>query len=296
MKNLKEKACAVEDKSLQPGSFPYIWNHIKHNNGAMFGLIFIIALIILSLLSPYIIPYDYSEVDMRSKCMLPCLQHPFGCDELGRDILIRVLYGARYTLSIGFISTFIAAIFGCIIGAIAGYFGGKVDNTIMRILDVVQAFPHLILAILAATVLGPGLWNCILALGIAGISGFARMMRANILTIRGQEYIEAAQSINCPTFVTILSHVVPNAISPIIVQISMGVAASGLQAASLSFLGLGVQPPTPEWGAMLSSARQFIRYYPHMVIIPGIFIMMTCISLNLLGDSIRDALDPKLKD
>lgn len=286
----------INDKSMQPGSLPYIWKYVSHNVGAMIGLGIVIIILTLSILSPYIFKYDYAKIDMLNKCALPSWEHPFGCDEVGRDILVRVLYGARYTLSIGVCSVGFSAVIGCTLGAIAGYFGGKIDSIMMRILDIFQAFPQLLLAILVSAVLGQGLDKCIIALAIAGIPNFARMMRANIMTVREQEYVEAARSINCTTKRIIISHAIPNAISPIIVQISMAIAASGLSASSLSFLGLGVQPPEPEWGAMLATARTYIRDYPHMVIFPGLFIMLTVVSLNLIGDALRDALDPKLKN
>lgn len=283
-------------KSLQPGSLPYIWNYISHNVGAMIGLFLVMLILILSLLSPYIFKYEYDVIDMVNKCAKPSWEHLFGCDELGRDIMSRVFYGARYTLSIGVCSVFFSAVVGGLLGAIAGYFGELVDDILMRILDIFQAFPQLLLAILISAVLGQGLDKCIIALAVSGIPNFARMMRANIMTVRDQEYIEAAHSINCSIKRIIGKHAVPNAISPLIVSVTMAIASAGLSASALSFLGLGVQQPKPEWGAMLSSARNYIRDYPHMVFFPGLFIMITVISLNLVGDALRDALDPKLKN
>lgn len=283
-------------KSIKPGSLAYVWKRIIKEPGAMIGLIFIVALFVLSFLSPHICRYDYSEIVMKERFTLPCTEHLLGCDEVGRDILSRILYGAKYTLSIGILSTMVSCIFGVILGAIAGYFGGKVDTLIMRALDVFQAFPNILLAIAISAVLGAGFDKVIYAIGISGIPNFARMMRANILTVRNSEFIEAANSINCSTFRIILHHVIPNAISPLIVQVAMGVASAALAASGLSFLGFGVQAPTPEWGAMLASARGYMRDYPHMVLIPGLFIMFTVLSFNLLGDAVRDALDPKLRD
>ena len=286
----------AENKSLKPGSIQYIWRKVSHNVGAMVGLCAVVIIVVASFISPFILKYHYSVVNIANRFTKPSLDHLFGCDELGRDIMARVLYGARYTLSIGFVSVMISASFGVILGAAAGFFGKKTDAIIMRILDVFQAFPQMLLAIALSAVLGTGLDKCILALGISGIPGFARMMRANILTIRNLEYVEAATSINCTKLRIIRRHVIPNAFSPIIVQMSMAIAHAGLAASALSFIGLGVQPPKPEWGAMLASARNYIRDYPHMVIIPGIFIMITVLSFNLIGDALRDALDPKLKD
>ena len=286
----------IESKHLKPGSLPYIWGKIKKNPGAMFGLIFIVTLFVLSFLSPYIMRHDYQEIVIRNRFALPSLEHLLGCDEVGRDILSRILYGAKYTLSIGILSVAISCIVGAILGAVAGYFGGTADTMIMRFLDVFQAFPNILLAIAIAAVLGTGFDKVIYAIGISGVPNFARMMRANILTVRGSEYIEAATSINCSTFRIILRHAVPNAMSPMIVQVAMGIASAALAASGLSFLGFGVQDPTPEWGAMLASARGYMRDYPHMVVIPGMFIMLTVLSFNLVGDAIRDALDPKLKN
>lgn len=296
MTRTKKSSLKGTDKSIKPGSFAYIWKRISRNPGAMLGLIFVIALFILSFLSPYICKYDFAEIVMKERYALPSFEHLLGCDEVGRDILSRILYGAKYTLSIGILSTALSCILGVILGAVAGYFGGITDTLIMRALDIFQAFPNILLAIAISAVLGAGFDKVIYAIGISGIPNFARMMRANILTVRNSEFIEAATSINCSTFRIIARHVIPNAISPLIVQVAMGIASSALAASGLSFLGFGVQAPTPEWGAMLASARGYMRDYPHMVIIPGLFIMLTVLSFNLVGDAIRDALDPKLRD
>lgn len=282
-------------KSYKPGSMAYIWNYLRGSKSAMFGLIVVVGLLILSFLIPYISPYSYRGMDMRSQYATPSLAHPFGCDEIGRDILTRIIYGARYTISLGFFITAFGATIGIILGALAGYFGGWVDGALMRFLDVWQSVPSILLAIAMAAVLGRGYWQLIVACGVTSIPHFARLMRANILSIRGTEYIEAATSINCSTSRIIWRHVLPNAFSPIIVQIAMDMASAGLTAAGLSFLGFGVQPPTPEWGSMLSSAREFIRAYPHMVTFPGLAIMLVVLCLNLIGDALRDALDPRLR-
>ena len=289
-------AAAKIVKSEVPGSLPYVWKRIRKRPLAMAGLIVVVTLRILSFLSPYICPYSFKDINMKDSFATPSWEHPFGCDELGRDILSRVLYGAKYTMSIGVVSTFFSCVFGVIVGSVAGYFGGKVDGFIMRFLDIFQSFPGILLAIAISAVLGPGFEKVIIAMGISYIPSYARMMRANILSIRGAEYVEAATAMNCSTPRIIFKHIIPNAISPMIVQVAMGIAASGLAASALSFLGFGVQAPTPEWGAMLSSARNYIRDYPHLCLFPGMFIMLTVLSLNLIGDALRDALDPKLRD
>lgn len=292
----KQKKRRHIDASIKPGSAKYVWASVSQNKGAVLGMIFLGAIIILSLLSPWICRYSYSLTDFVNMKAWPSADHFFGTDDLGRDILSRVLYGARYTLIIGLLSTVFSAILGIIMGAVAGYFGGVIDSAMMRFLDLFQAFPSLVLAMAFCAVFGTGVDKCILALGITGIPGFARLMRANILRIRNMEYIEAATTINCPTWRIIAQHIIPNAISPIIVEIAMSISRNGLASSSLSFLGLGVQEPKPEWGQMLAATRNYIRDFPYMVIIPGIFIILTVLSFNLLGDAFRDALDPNYKD
>lgn len=282
--------------ALKPGSFQYVWRSVSHDKGAMVGMILMLIIIVLCILSPIICPFPYSKVIMQDAYQTPNLVHLFGTDHMGRDLLSRVLYGARYTLIIGITATAVSAVLGILMGAIAGYFGGFVDSCLMRFLDIFQAFPTLILAMAFCAIFGSGVDKCIWALGITGIPGFARLMRANILRIVNMEYIEAARTINCPTWKVILNHVIPNAISPIIVEIAMTISRNGLTSSSLSFLEMGVKEPKPEWGAMLSLARDYMRDYPHMVIIPGLFIVITVLSFNLIGDAFRDALDPKFKD
>lgn len=284
------------DKRNQPGSLPYIWRRISKNPGAMFGLILLCLMMIICFLSPLIMKYDYAALDMTRRYATPSWEHPFGCDQVGRDIMSRIFYGARYTLGIGVGAVALALVLGVTIGAAAGYMGGKVDTVLMRILDVIQSFPGLVLSIAVVTTLGAGVRNTIIAIGIAYAPAFARLMRANIISIRGSEFIEAATTINCSTFRIIARHLFPNAVSPLIVQISLQIANAGITASSMSFLGLGVQEPAPEWGAMIAGARNYLRQSPHMVLFPGLFIMITVLSLNLVGDALRDALDPKLRD
>lgn len=269
---------------------------LSKNVAAMMGLIIILILTFSAILAPLLTPYDYDKTDLKNTFEKPSLEHPFGTDDLGRDILARLLFGGRFSLRIGIISISYAVVGGVVIGSIAGYFGGKFDMVIMRFLDIIQAIPGLILSIAISAVLGPGFTNCIIALAVGMTPGFARMLRASILNVRGMEYIEAAQVINAGNFRIITRHVLPNAIQPLIVIATMGLASAILVAASLSFIGLGVQPPTPEWGAMLTAGRGYIRNYPHLVIFPGVTIMVAVLSFNMLGDGLRDALDPKLKD
>ena len=283
-------------KKRRNSQFWLTLGRLKRNHLAMVGLVIIVVMIVLALLAPYISPYPYEAADFKNRYATPSVEHWFGTDELGRDIFSRLLYGSRYSLRIGLISVAISAIGGIFFGAIAGYFGGAVDNIIMRLLDVLQAMPGIVLAIAISAALGPGLTNSVIALSISSIPGYARMTRASILNVRKMEYLEAATSINCSNARIIWKHVLPNALSPLIVQATMGIAGAIMGAAMLSFIGLGVQPPTPEWGAMLSAGRNYLRDYPHLCIFPGVMIMMAVLSLNMLGDGLRDALDPKLKN
>ena len=283
-------------KKRRNSQFWLTLGRLKRNHLAMVGLVIIVVMIILALLAPYISPYPYEAADFKNRYATPSAEHWFGTDELGRDIFSRLLYGSRYSLRIGLISVAISAIGGIFFGALAGYFGGAVDNIIMRLLDVLQTMPGIVLAIAISAALGPGLTNSVIALSISSIPGYARMTRASILNVRKMEYLEAATSINCSNARIIWKHVLPNALSPLIVQATMGIAGAIMGAAMLSFIGLGVQPPTPEWGAMLSAGRNYLRDYPHLCIFPGVMIMMAVLSLNMLGDGLRDALDPKLKD
>ncbi len=272
------------------------WRRLKKNKLATLGLIVILIMIFLAIIAPEIMPYKIDALDLKNKLQGPSSTHWLGTDELGRDILSRLLYGSRFSLEIGIIGVLVSAGGGIVIGAIAGYFGGTTDNIVMRIMDVLQAMPGIVLAIAISATLGPGLVNCIIALSISAIPNYARMTRASILNVRKMEYLEAAASINCSNLRIIVKHVLPNALSPLIVQSTMGIAGTIMNAAMLSFIGLGVQPPTPEWGAMLSAGRGYLRDYPHLCLFPGITIMITVLSLNMLGDGLRDALDPKLKD
>ena len=283
------------DKVKKQSEFVRVMKQMSKNKLAMFGLIILLAELVLVLLAPVIAPYEYSYMDAMAMQQGPSAAHWFGTDELGRDIFSRVLYGGRYSITMGLFAVLISQTMGIALGTLAGYFGGQVDNVMMRALDIVQSLPAMLLSIVLSTVLGPGYMNTILALSVNGMPGAARMLRAQMMKVRDCEYIEAAQSINCSKFRIIVNHMIPNSFSPNIVQATMGVAHMITMAASLSFIGLGVQPPTPEWGAMLSGSRQFIRQCPHMVIFPGLAIAITILALNLMGDGLRDALDPKLK-
>lgn len=293
---MAEASVQTRKKPRKNSEFLRVMKQLSRNKMAVVGLIILVIEIILAILAPVIAPYDYTQMDILNMFAPPSAQHIFGCDDLGRDIFSRILIGARYSLSCGILATLIGVVIGMAIGAVAGFFGGKVDNIVMRILDIIQAIPGMVMMIVMSAVLGPGFVNTIFAMAFGTIPGMARMLRAQMLKVRENEYIEASVSINCSKFRIIMDHLIPNCMSPMIVQATMGVAQTITTASGLSFIGLGVQPPIPEWGAMLSGARQFIRQAPHLVIFPGLAIAVTVLALNMMGDGLRDALDPKLKN
>ena len=266
---------------------------LVRNKMAMAGLIILLLVILLCLCAGIICPEGYDAQNIMEKFHKPGKGHILGTDALGRSMLARVLYGGRVSLLIGLASTLIAAALGIAVGAIAAYCGGLVDDIMMRVLDVFSAIPSLLLAIAISAALGNGIFTSMLAVGISSTPAFARMVRGPVLAIMDQEFIEAAYSIDAKDSRVILKHVLPNVLSPIIVQMTMNLASSILLAASLSFLGLGVQAPTPEWGYLLSSARQYMREYPYLVIVPGLSIASVVLSMNLFGDGLRD---PRLKN
>ena len=266
------------------------------NKTAMMGFAILMAVTLLCVFAEVICPEGYKSQDILERFKQPGAGYLFGTDELGRSMLARLLYGGRTSLMVGFISTGISAFFGIILGSLAAFYGGNVDNVIMRTLDVFNAIPNLLMAIAISSALGPGIMNAMIAVGISAVPGFARTVRGPILAIKESEFVEAARSIDARDSRIIFKHILPNVLSPIIVQISMGLAQAILVASSLSFLGLGVQAPVPEWGAMLSASRQYMREYPYLVTIPGLAIASVVLSMNLFGDGLRDALDPRLKN
>jgi peptide/nickel transport system permease protein len=272
------------------------WHRLKKNKIAVVSLIILIILFSVAILAPVLAPYPYNQENFSQSFAESSQEHLLGTDRLGRDVLSRLIYGARQSLQIGIYSTAFAAVVGVIIGAIAGYYGGWMDNLLMRFLDIYQGIPMFLLCVTLAAVLGPSLRNAIIAIGISSISGYARLMRASILTVREMEYVEAAKAINASNSRIIRKHIIPNAISPMIVSITMSMGASVLAGAGLSFIGLGVQPPIPEWGAMISDARSFLRGHSSLALYPGICVIITVLAFNLLGDGLRDALDPRLKN
>lgn len=273
-----------------------IWRRLKRNKAAMLGLIVIIILISCAVFAPLIAPYWYDDQLLSRRFIFPCKDYPFGTDNLGRDILSRVIYGSRISLAVGLVSVSISVVFGTILGSIAGYYGNVLDNVIMRAIDIVLSIPSILLAISIAAMLGQGLFNLMIAIGVSEIPRYARVVRAQILSVKDQEFVEAAHAVGASDLHIILFHILPNCLAPMIVQATIGVATAILDAAGLSFIGLGIQPPIPDWGGMLSAGRQYIRDYWYIVTFPGLMIMATIYSLNLFGDGLRDALDPRLKN
>ena len=269
-----------------------VWRRLRQNKMAMVGLAILIILALAAIFADVIAPNGFDNQVIKDRFQTPNSTHWFGTDNLGRGVFDRVIHGARVSLSIGIISVSIAIVFGGLLGALAGFYGGRVDNVIMRSMDILLAIPSILLAISIVSALGGGLFNVMLAVGISSIPGYARIVRATVITLKGQEFIEAARAIGANDSRIIMKHIIPNSLAPIIVQGTLGVAGAILSAAGLSFIGLGLSPPNPEWGAMLSGGRDYIRDHMHMTLFPGLMIMATIFALNLLGDGLRDAADP----
>jgi peptide/nickel transport system permease protein len=259
------------------------------------GALITIALVVVALAAPLIAPHDPNWQETARRLEGPSKEHLLGLDDLGRDVFSRVVYGARVSLRVGFSVVVLASTVGILLGAIAGYFGGKVDTAIMRLSDMLLAFPGILLAIALVAVLGPSLNNVVLALSVIGWVGYARLVRGQILKVRQMEFVTAAEALGARSPRIIFRHLLPNVLSPVIVMATLGLAGAILAEAALSFLGLGVQPPTPSWGAMLTTGRQYLGLANHLAIYPGIAIMLAVMGLNFLGDGLIDALDPKYR-
>ena len=266
---------------------------LKKNKIAIIGLIIIISLAFIALFAPFIAPHDPIEQNLDKRLLTPCREYPMGTDDLGRCLLSRIIYGTRVSLKLGVIVVGIITVIGVTLGLISGYYGGIVDEIIMRLVDVVLAFPGIILALAVAGALGPGLFNVMLALAMVGWTGLARVVRGSVLSIKEKEFVESARALGCSDLHIMTRHILPNVMAPVIVLATLDMAFIILAAAGLSFLGLGAQPPTPEWGSMLNSGRAFMRTAPHLTTYPGLAIMVTVLAFNFLGDGLRDALDPR---
>ncbi len=285
-----------EERSRKTSQVREVWRRLKRNRAAIVGGIIVLLFVATAILAPWLSPYPPNEGDLTKRLKAPDREHILGTDPLGRDILSRVIYGARISLQIQVVAVVIAMFVGTILGMVGGYYGGTFDNLIMRLMDILLAFPGIFLAIAIIAVLGPGLTNLMLAAGIYSIPQFARIVRGSVLSLKEKEFVEAARAVGENDFNILFRYLLPNSMAPIIVQTTLRMATVLLTASGLSFLGLGVQPPTPEWGAMLSNARAYLITAPHVATVPGLAIMMVVMGFNLFGDGLRDSLDPRLRD
>lgn len=275
---------------------PEIWRRFKKNKRAVVGLVIITCFILAAIFAEYISPNDPAEQDISNRLQSSSAQYPLGTDQYGRCILTRIIYGARVSLSVGIFATVFAVFLGGAFGATAGYYGGITESIIMRCMDVLLSIPPILLNIAVAAALGGGIINTMIAIGISNVPQYCRIMRSTILSVRNEEFIEASRAAGASDLYIILQHIIPNCMSATIIQATLKVGRAILTCATLSFIGLGVSPPTPEWGSMIAAGREYLRSHSIMTTYPGIAIMLTVYSLNLMGDGLRDALDPKLKD
>lgn len=285
----------VAEENKKVNSFLEFYKKLSKNKAALAGAFIIIVIILLAILAPVIAPYDPTKMNPANKLQTPSAEHWLGTDDKGRDILSRLLYGARISLTVGILSTVIGAAVGIVLGLISGYYGRWVDSLIMRICDVLLAFPGILLALAIVAVLGASTTNVIIAVAFFAVPTFARIVRGSTLSIKKLEYIDAIRALGASDLRIIFMHILPNILSPIIVQATLYIASAIITASALSFLGMGTKPPTPEWGTMLSDGRSYIRQAPHITLFPGMVIFLVVIGFNLFGDGLRDALDPKSK-
>ncbi len=273
-----------------------VWRRLRKNKRAMIGLYIVVIVFLLAILAPVVSPYSPTKISLKNKLDAPSSAHWLGTDKLGRDVLARIIYGSRISILVGIIAVGISGTIGIFLGAIAGYFGKWIDVFIMRLVDILLAFPSILLAIALVAVLGASLFNVILAIALVSWVGYARMVRGEFLRLKELEFVEGARAMGLSDFKIIFKHILPNAMAPVIVMATLGLAGAIISESSLSFLGLGVQPPTPSWGGMLSEGRTVIRQAWWIPTFPGIAILLTVLAFNLLGDGLRDALDPKMKE
>ncbi|GAA0372885.1 ABC transporter permease [Bacillus horti] len=277
------------------GSSMGFFSRLRSNKVALIGGYLIILFILIALIGPYFTVYEYDKVDYSLRLLPPSTDHWFGTDHNGRDIFTRVIHGMPISLYVGFLSVLLGGIIGIPLGIVSGYYGGKIDALIMRIMDILLAFPGILLALALVSVLGSSLNNVIIAVGIFSVPAFARIVRGSTLATKKLEYIDAVRALGATDLRIIFRHILPNIMSPIIVQATLRIATAILAASGLSFLGMGAQPPTPEWGAMLSDGRRVLFDFPHVAFFPGLAIVLVVLVFNIFGDGLRDALDPKMK-
>ncbi|MBP2447340.1 ABC transporter permease subunit [Rhizobium leguminosarum] len=288
-------------KTGQPSAVAEFWHYFSRNKGAVIGLVIFIVILVVAVLAPLFAPHEPNEQNRQVLLAVPSwmeggsISFPLGTDAVGRDILSRLIYGARFSLFIGVVVVTLSVISGVLIGLVAGYFRGKVDTAIMRLMDIILAFPSLLLALVLVAVLGPGLTNAMIAISLVNQPHFVRLTRASVISEREKEYVIASRVAGAGTFRLMFKTILPNCLGPLIVQATLAFSAAILDAAALGFLGMGAQPPTPEWGTMLAESREFILRAWWVVTFPGLAILVTVLAINLMGDGLRDALDPKLK-
>ena len=295
-KTLDRKALKQAERRSKRKAFREGWNRFAQNKATVISMVVIALLLFIAIFAPLLTPYEYDAVDPLNANQSPSWEHPFGTDNIGRDMLSRVFYGARFSLAIAFASQTVGILLGILFGAVAGFFEGLVSDIIMRFCDIFQAIPATLMAIVVSQTLGAGFVSTTIALAVTTIPSICRVVRALVMQIRDQEYIEAGRAIDCSNGRLIVHHILPNIIPQVIISFTGGLSFKMLESASLSYLGLGIQPPTPEWGALLSDGKAYLRKYPHLVVAPGIFIILAALAFNLIGDGLRDALDPKLRD
>ncbi len=291
----KAKEARHRDPNAKSSPTREAWKRLKRNRLAIVGMIVLILILIIAVIGPWIIPYDYTEYDYDNVLAKPSAEHLMGTDNYGRDILSRLIIGTRISVPVGFLCVIAAFAIGGTLGALAAFYGGKVDMIIMRILDIFQSVPPMLMAIAVVAVLGGGVVNLVLSIVISSLPARARIVRASILTVKRNDYIESARAMGASSGRQLVKYMLPNALGPILTSFTFSVATAILTISSLSYIGLGITEPTPEWGAMLSAGKTLIRTAPHVLLFPGFAIMITVLALNLFGDGIRDALDPRLK-
>jgi peptide/nickel transport system permease protein len=282
-----------QEEVVSPGR--EAWKSFKKNKFALVGAGIVVFFIIIAILAPVIAPYGVNEQVLSNRNAPPSADHWFGTDDFGRDILSRVMFGSRISLWVGFVAVMGSIVIGCFLGIIAGYYGRWIDTLISRIFDIMLAFPSILLAIAVVAVLGPSLQNALIAIALINVPNFGRLIRSKVLSVKQEEYIMAAKAIGMSDARILFHHVLPNSLAPIIVQGTLAIATAIIEAAALGFLGMGAQPPEPEWGKMLADSRQYIIQAPWTVLFPGVAIMLTVLGFNLMGDGLRDALDPRMK-